>query len=225
MIENSIESQKIIKDELNYVIFSDLYYKFSGVRAQRKAFHFLEIGISCIYKRGFEGVTLALIGKEAGVTAPAVRYYYPSVREFLLIAVRFVRLRFQEFVLEGQGAHSNSQDVLRHYISRHFLFVDKHKVFANVWLSFLVQCVKSKSLRELNSKASQVGRERLIYLLNDGKKEGVFSFNCPNETADALQIHIMGSLISYASEVRDDQVQRSEFLIQQCLELVGCRVH
>lgn len=215
-----MKKKKVILDEINYVIFSEIYMKHTSLKSQRKAFSFLEVATRLMNRKGFDNITLAMVAKESGVTAPSVRYYYSSADDLKITTAKFIRLKFQKFVLRGMLNKDKPKDILSSYIERCFLWVEQNREDANVWLSVLAQCVRDKKLREMNHAAVEVGRERIESIIRKGILSRTFRSDNPTHTSKVIQVLITGGLVCYASQSHDDDKEYKTLIKEKCFQLL-----
>lgn len=213
----------MLKDEINYLIFGEIYFRFSDPGARRKAFAILEAAIVCLDRKGFGGVTLEMIAREAGITRPLIKHYFADLDDLCGTAVKYIRLRFQKMVVDEVSNQTTEVLKLVRYIDTCFEWIDKFRSHANVWLSFLSQCVRKPSLRKLNTTAVETGEERIVGLLRLGQKNNVFHFKSVEGTAKALQSLLTGALVTYSSEDLRDAKEYKKAILSHGLQLVGVK--
>ena len=211
----------IIKDEINYLVFGEIYHRFDDPGAKRKAFTILEATIECLNKKGFGSVTLEMVAREGGVSRSAIKHYFSDLDDLSGTAIKYIRLRFQKRVVDAVSKHTTPTAMLAQYIDSCFEWVENQRAHANVWLSFLSQCVRRPTLREINTTAVVIGEERIQRLLKLGQEAGAFSFASPEAAAKAVQSLVMGAMITYASENLADPAEYKAIIKRNCLALAG----
>lgn len=192
-----MKTRTIIKDDLSYIAFTEIYQKESSrTKGQPKAFLILEASIRLFARRGWEGVTLAAIAKEAGTSSPFVRHYFRDIEEIRAVAIKYIRVLLQERAVRALARESNPRHALAKYIEECFRWADESFTHARVWCSFLSSCVNNELDRQLNTAAVEAGHERILALVRSLSA-------APAEAeviARSIQIIITGSLVSYLTE-------------------------
>lgn len=212
--------QKIIKDDLRYLLFSEVYQRIETPKGKRKALLLLEIAIGCFAKYGFKATTLEMIAREAGVTRPMIRHYFDSLSEIEEYALKYIRYIFQKFTVEAIAKENSPSLMLSAYVKACIDWTEQFKSHAVVWVSFLHRGSYNKKSRALNTAAVSVGTQRIAALLTDGKAAGEFRFNDTRKTARMIQLIITGSVISALSE--DYEIRQfTDDVTSSCLALVG----
>lgn len=215
---------RILKDELNYLIFGELYLRFDDPGAKRKAFNILESTIQCLERKGFGNVTLEMIAREAGVTRPLLKHYFEDLNELTMTAIKYIRLRFQKLVTDAMSQQKTPEGMLKSYVDSCFHWVDNTRTHANVWLSFLSLCAKKPSYRLVNTSAVEIGEDRIKKLLQNGQATGVFHFENVEDTAKSIQVFITGALITYGSDTTRSEESFKTMIRVQCLSLAGAKL-
>jgi AcrR family transcriptional regulator len=210
-----------IKADVRYLLFSEIYYKLEEPKAKRKAFAILESTIQCLAKKGFEGVTLEMIAREAAVTRPLIKYYFNDLDDLIISAIKFIRLFFQKFVVDQMMRERDEVRMLERYAKACFQWTDIYKSHSQVWLAFLHRCTRSKSERALNTIAVQVGEQRLSELLAQGKEKGLFRHENSAQTAKIIQTLITGAMVTVNAEDFDDPAAFADLICAQCLSLAS----
>lgn len=212
---------KMIRDDLRYLLFSELYLRFDSPKTKRKAFSILEATIDCIAKKGFDGLTMERIAREAGVTRQLVKYYFEDTRELSGFAIKYIRLLFQKLAVDAMLKDQRPDLMLANYAEVCFQWVDTFRIHALTWFCFLNLCSGNKKYRELNTASIMAGEERVRSLLEDGKKTGVFHVADTANAAKLIRILITGAMIVYASEELEDPKSFIRSISRQCLDLAG----
>lgn len=214
---------KITELDLQRIVFSEVYQRFSEPKAQRKAFDIMESAIKCIAKMGFDKVTLTMIARESGVTRPLLKYYFNNIDEILEFSIKYIRLLFQRKAVNSMTSVSNPKEMLLKYIDSCFKWINEDRSHAIVWLAFLHRAATSKKARELNTKAVIAGEERILSLIEFGQQLGEFQCNELEFNSKALQIMITGALISSLSENPRDTINYHQQVKVSCLRLLGAK--
>lgn len=212
---------KLVRDELKYLIFSEIYLHLDEPKARRKAYTLLEASLKCFAKKGFDEVTLEMIAREAGVTRPLITHYFENAEELKMVAIKYVRLLFQKFVLEAMEKANEPDRKLSAYVSACFTWVENHRTHAAVWLAFMQRCTRQSKLRKLNTEAVRTGEKRIAALLGAGTQQEFFKCSDPETAARAIQVVITGGILSLITEDFDDPKQFPKFIERRCLSIAG----
>ena len=213
--------QKFLKDDLNYLIFAEIYQRIESPRGNRKAFQILEAALKCLAKKGFEALTLEMVAREAGISRPMVNRYFKNLDELRELSIKYVRLLFQKMAVDAVAKETRHDKMLKQYVSACFQWLAVSKTHALVWFAFLHQCMRRPKDRALNTEAVRVGEERIQSLLMAGKAAGVFRHDDSERVAKQLQIVITGALLSVMSENYEDLKSLAALIESQCLALAG----
>jgi AcrR family transcriptional regulator len=213
---------KLLRNDIKYVVFDEIYQRFNEPKAKRKAHGLMENMIHCLARKGFDGVTLQMVARESGLTRPAIKYYFASLDELKVFSIKYVRLIFQKLAVDAMMRGANPQDMLSLYIDSCFVWIKNYKTHALVWLAFLHRCSQNAEMKALNTMAVLAGEERIQNLLQIGKEKGVFRFSNAASTAKSIQVLITGALVSFVSENIDEPESFQALVKTQCLMKVGC---
>ncbi len=210
--------------DLQRLVFSEVYQRYSEPKAQRQAFEIMEAAIRCLAKTGFDQITLAMIARDAEVTRPLLKYYFADLAEITNSSIKYIRLVFQKRVVDSIKTNSNASDCLVRYIDAHFQWVADNRRLATVWLAFLHRASGSKHSRALNTVAVEAGTDRIHAIIEQGINSKLFFCNNIESTARAVQTLVTGALI----HVLTDEITNLKIYNQQirmaALNLVGAKV-
>lgn len=214
---------KIYEFELRRLIFSEIDLRYSEPKAQRKAWSIMEAAVKCLAVHGYSGVTLELIARQAGVTRPLIRHYFKNLDELLETTTRFIRLLFQKMAVDAMTKSDRPDEMISNYIESCFTWVKDFKTHALTWLSFLLECSRSKKSRALNTVAVKTGEERLQALIEKGREVGVFELEEAAAAAKTIQSLITGSMITFAAENLDDSEKYIADVKQAVFRILGVK--
>lgn len=214
----------IIKDDLRFLIFSDLYLKFDEPKTRRRAFTILETAITCFDKKGFEFVTLTMIARECGVTPQLLNHYFDGIDDIRELTLKYIRLIGQKVVVDAINPREPSDLILRKYIEAHRKWAVNFKPHVRVWLGFLNSSSRNSRDREMNSMVVKTGKERLEQMIRMGQANGVYKAADTHEAARLIQTLMLGWLISITTENDDaDFDGLTASVIRECLRFVGAQ--
>lgn len=212
-------SVKPPREELRYLIFSEIYHRLGEPKFRRKAFSILEAAITCYAKNGFDHVTLEMVAREAGVTRPLIKHYFKNADDVRDHAMKYIRLLFQKIAIDAMVAQPDPVSMLEAYVRSCFRWLDSSRTHSQVWLSFLHTCSHSRKERLLNTEAVNTGTDRITSLLREGQKQKLFTCADPVAAARALQVMMTGGLISSVSE--DAPKNLADLTVEQCHTIAG----
>ena len=214
-----MSSTRLIRNDLKFLLFADLYNRLEEPKAKRRAFMLLEAAIQCFSRNGFENVTLQMIAHEAGVTRPLLRHYFNDLDDIRETSVKYIRLLFQKIAVNELEKGKDAEDALELYILSCFHWAENLKTHARVWFAFLHLCSHQKRYRKINSEAVIVGERRIISLIEYGVSSGAFVTKDTARAAKMIQTLITGALVTVGSEDYDPQ-QMAKYVLSECLKMV-----
>ena len=215
-------AKKWIKDDLRYLLFSEIYFQNLDPRAGHRAFDILEAAIVCFARKGLDEVTMPMVAREAKVTRQLVAHYFKDMKTLQQTAIKYIRFLFQKLVVDAFDQHQSADKMLGAYIEACFDWVETYKVHAQVWFFFLFKCGHHKQSRELNTTAVEIGEERIQSLLQTGKEQGLFKFSDARITTKFVQTIITGALLTRFAENLASPKSYREMIVRECLTKVGC---
>lgn len=215
----------IERDRLRFLIFDDLYLRFTDPKIKRKAFTILEAAITCFARKGWDETTIVMVAREAGISRSLINHYFKNVAELRVFALKYIRLRFQTLVLEKMKKGTTATDMLSLYVTGCFDWLETSRTQAVVWFSFLTRCTRSHPDRRLNTEAVDTGTERLQQLITQAAQKGELHCDNPVAAAEMIQVVITGTLVTLASEnCSEEKIHRlKETCVRTCLAAAGAR--
>jgi AcrR family transcriptional regulator len=121
--------------------------------------------IDCIASQGIHQVNFTHFADSAKVTRPLVKHYFKDIQELHLLAARFVRLRFQEWVVEQVKKAPDPGKALKVYVEACLQWPTKFTSDANFWGQFQSLCLIHPLYRKLHEEVAEIGRKRIGELL------------------------------------------------------------
>lgn len=210
---------KILKDDLKFLLFSNVYQRLDSPKAKRKAFNIIESAIQCIAKKGFDQITLEMIARETAVTRPLLKHYFEDLEDIEMTSLKYIRFIYQKLTVDALEAGKDEREMLRNYVNAAVDWTATHKTHVIVWFSFLHLCGKEKKFREMNTLAVQTGFERIRSLLSAGQSNGHFKTTDLDHAAKALQLVIAGAVYSSMSEEIADFKAFKLTIEKECLRI------
>ena len=212
---------RILRDDLRYLIFTEVFRRFTEPKKSRRAFALIETAIDCFDRKGFGAVTFVMVARSAGLSRQALHRYFKNIEDLREVSLKYIRLLGQKMALERIGDSKDPVELLSGYVSVHFLWAKTYRSHARVWLSFLSSCAHKNKDRAINSAAVTAGHERIIQIIEQGKKAGVFQCADPNLSAKVVQSLLTGWTLSLITEELPDEDQQTAAVLQQCLSAAG----
>ena len=135
----------------------------------------IDIAEELLLEGGFDGFSYKHIASDLGIKNAAVHYHYPAKSDLGLAIIERTRRRFRRWCDEIDKRNEDSSEKLEAFFGIFKPFVDSGKVCFGGALA-----VGFKTLpAEMQSEARAMAGDFLLWLenlLNDGRKEGVFTF-------------------------------------------------
>ncbi len=142
-------------------------------------------------KRGYEGISLDEIAKEAGITKPAIYYHFKNKAQ-LYQAVLMERLLGLVTSLEKEVTkHEEPQEKLRSYIETFGKFLQKNSCFAAILAHEFAD--GGVHMDEQNTKELSKTLGMLTSILNEGIEKRIFIMQNPM----SVQMMIVSTLIMH----------------------------
>ena len=221
-MEDLLNSSKRISDDLRYLIFSEIYQRYSEPKARRKSFSILENAIACFDKKGFENVTFQMIARESAITPPSLRHYFKNLEEIRTLSLQYCHLIAQNLIVKAMTNESEPRAMLEAYLRAHAEWARQLPNHIRVWLSFIAYSARKPKDRKLNTQAVINGANRLTELLTQGRESGAFHHLDDFKSARLIQTLILGWLIAVISEDSNEAetTNFSNSVIELCLAVV-----
>ncbi len=195
--------RKYLKDDMNFVLFSEIYYRYSSPKAKREALNILNGAIELFARKGFQTTTLSMVAKRYGSSTTKVLYYFGSLEELRLSAIKYTRYLFQSYVVEQMEKGATPRDKFLIYFECCLTWPRYFGNHTSLWVSFLHLCTLDDKLKAINTAAVIVGSDRLTELIRAGKQMGEFACDDEKQSARMIQSLLTGLLLSNASEEHD----------------------
>jgi AcrR family transcriptional regulator len=215
-----LAKNKLISDDLRYLIFGEIYQRYSEPKARRKALTLLEAAITCFDKAGLEHVTFKTLAREAGLTAPSLRHYFANLEEIRELALKYIHLTSQKIVVDAMSAATDPDEMFRCYLEAHYKWAKNFKSHIRVWLSFLSYCSRNKDGQNLNTSAMANGARRIDQLIEIGKDAGVFTAGDGQDRARMIQALLLGWLTTLITEKLPNPDQYTQQVFKQCFVML-----
>ena len=211
-----------ISNDLRYLIFSEIYLRYSEPKARRKSFSILENAIACFDRKGFENVTFQMIARESAITPPSLRHYFKNLDEVRSLSLQYCHLIAQKLIVTAMTNETAPRAMLKAYLRAHAEWARQTPGHVRMWLSFLAYSARKSKDRKLNTQAVLNGASRLTELLTQGREQNVFHHTDDFKSARLIQTLILGWLTTLITEDSDEieAARYSEDVINLCLAVV-----
>jgi AcrR family transcriptional regulator len=96
------------------------------MRAPERRAQLLDVARKAFSKRGFHGVSMESVAKEAGVTKPILYDHFASKQDLYLALIDADAASLEERVRTAITAHTGNRERIRRSFQAYFDFVDEH---------------------------------------------------------------------------------------------------
>jgi AcrR family transcriptional regulator len=164
----------------------------------------LRIAIDCFAVHGYQGTTIDMIARAAGMTKGALYYHFRDKEALLFEAVRDRVADFEHRVVAGVTPVEDSVRALRG-IADSCLFVATRNNHRRFLLTLMVEAIDSNAeLATQFREMMQRFRGFVAAIIRGGQKRGIFRFDVePQVAAKAYIAGIMGAEIQYYQDSED----------------------
>lgn len=212
----------LVRDNVRYLLFSQLYNKIPSAKGRRKALLIVETSICLMAKHGLDSVTLDQIANKSDISKSLIQYYFGNFLEIKMFAIRYVRLIYQKAVITAIEKQNNPYDMFKAYFETCLSWPKTFPRHSSFWLSFLHNCQKNDDMKKLNTEMVEVGLKRLESLLQIGQETKVFNFDNLEQSALSIHLLITGIIYSGATETEEITRVQKDLMFETCLHLLGC---
>jgi AcrR family transcriptional regulator len=193
-------------------------------KSSRTRLRILEAAIHCIASRGFEAATFDAIAKKARASRPLVQVYFPEKEGLFLLAVRLVRARYQNYVIEKMANETDPLKTMRTYLRAQFEWTRLNPLPQKLWTLFLARATQNAEYRKIHTDIVDIGHDRITALIEAGVASGTFKVQSPRETAKLIQTLLTGAHVVLVTEDPSPRTRNLEtWVIEECLRLLGAR--
>lgn len=157
--------RNFLRDDFQYLIFSEIYQSLGTRKQSRVAFQILEATIDCIAKKGSSNLTMKAVERSSGVTSSKICYYFKNLETLKVISVKYIRILYQTYVIESLESVENLEQAFEVYFESCLTWPRYFPKHSSVWIAFLHSASLNDSSRAINSEAVSVGLKRLEALV------------------------------------------------------------
>ncbi|MEM7646425.1 MAG: TetR/AcrR family transcriptional regulator [Pseudomonadota bacterium] len=212
--------RQFLRDDVHYVVFSEIYLKTKSGPGRRKALKILEAAIRLMAQKGIHAVTLTMIAKQAQVSRSLVNHHFSTIQEIHLYSIKYVRLLYQEFVVEKIAQAQGQSDIFNVYFDACLTWPQYFPDHVKFWFSFLHQTTGDKKLRSLHTEMVRVGSQRLFELIRQNSPDSPLSDEDLRMKTRQIHILITGLLLSEATEDHDLIENQRRGVKELCFEIL-----
>lgn len=213
--------RNFLKDDLRFILFSEIYLFTTSAKAKRKALNIVETAIDVIAVHGMKKSTLAMVAKRSKMSESSILYYFSSFQNLQIFCLKYSRVLYQKYVISNVTKSQNPIKMFELYFDSCLLwprYFPKHKA---LWIDLFHQTLTSKKMRAFSTEMVTVGFERLHELIRLGHESGHFHSTNSLQTARTIHILITGLLLSEATEENELIEQQNEIIKSQCFQILG----
>lgn len=208
--------RNFLKNDFQYLLFSEIYDRYNSPKKRRTAFSILEAAVDCFAKSGFERTTLQMIAKHAGQSRSSVHEYFNTIDEIRMTAIKYIRLLYQAYVLEEIQKETKPEEIFKVYFYCAFKWPRYFPKHSSVWISFMHLTTINPKFKGLNTASVEVGFSRLKEIVTMGVQTGAFSVSDVSSATRMIYLLINGLLLAQATESkpileRDEVTETFEF--------------
>lgn len=186
-------------EKLSY--YSQIFESEQLSKAQLRQIEIVRTAIQCFSEHGIEKANFQMMATQLGVTRPLIQHYFSSKMDVFLMAVRLIRLEFQQFAVAALSQKKAPEEQFEAYVRSTFQWIRDFPDHAKTWSLFLVLCISHSELKALNQEFTRVGHERIEAMIQNILGES--SSASPEEIKGCghmVQSLITGALLSYLSD-------------------------
>lgn len=213
-------SELYLEDDFDFIVFSEIYQRFTLPKTRRKALAILETSISCYERCGFDGTTFKMIARESGVLPSTLRHYFTSLEEIEDYTVKYIHCTAQKIVVDAMKGTTDPLEQFKKYLNGHFVWATQYARHNYLWNSYTYYKSRSEAGRELNTEAILNGAKRISKMLAKGRKSGVFKHSEDFQTARLIQTIVSGWLTTLATENVDVPQKYTQQIFNHCVEIL-----
>lgn len=127
----------------------------------------LTAAVRILSSQGLAELKYESVAREAGVTRPLVKKYYPEKTQIVMEAAALVRKGYQEETIAAMRQnHGQPVLQLRMYIKKMLALPRENRAATGIWLCSLHVAHLNKESRKMNTEMVRMGHERILALLS-----------------------------------------------------------
>lgn len=169
-------------------------------RVQRRMIQILEAAIRNYFTLGIEKTTYESIAKAGKISRPLIQHYFKDKDEIFVMALKYIRVTFQKLAIDGIARAQSHEGQMKEYVGSLFEWLQKYPMHAKVWNLMYYYAAVDSSFLAMHTHLAEMGHQRIIALLREGAKEGVFSGGDLERRAKLIQTMYTGGLIMVTAE-------------------------
>ncbi len=209
---------------IHFTIFEEFFPK-RPTKSDRRKIQIIETAITELATRGVAATNHESLAKACGISRALVQHYFPDREELILIAMRFVRAKYQKLCVDAIAEKSTPQDRLKAYLEAACSWPKVTPQDAKLWLLFYYNCSIAKKYRKLNTEFVSQGEERITALLKEISSRNATPPTSPLMKAKMIQALILSYFVNTLTEDQsrnfNDELLASTF--ELCYHVAGVR--
>jgi len=189
-------------------------------RAQRRMIQIIEGAIKNYISLGVENTTYESIAKTCKISRPLIQHYFKDKDEVFEMAVKYIRLNYQQYTIQAFKDKHEPMERLVAYIESAISWLKDFPSHQRVWNLFYYYCGVDPKMRALNTELVTMGHERITALLQQGADAGVFAPDNLVGRAKQIQVLLTGTIVTATTEaLYADPEEFRRQMVQGCIGL------
>lgn len=207
----------IVRDNLQHVLYHNLFDEVSSPGIKRKWVSAVENIIKLIGEKGFDAPTLSQMASVANMTVSNLKYHFKNETELKLFCLKYIRLQYQDHVIKEFLKHSKPKLRLCAYFSASIEWPRQNPSAFSFWMAFFHKACSESRYREISQEMIEVGRDRFAALL----AEVTLNSSIPREWSNAMHQRLTHQIIRRSFEKVDHQEDQSfiQASVEECFKL------
>ncbi len=149
----------------------------------------LQAALTLYTRDGFAETRMLDIARQAKVSHPLMRYYFPDLDSLTRAVFNEVLESLKKKTIEYIDRSTSASDRLLDYVAAPFDWGIENPRLISVWLYLYYQASFSRAIREQNTEIRQVGRRRIEQILFHGIATDSFGLKPADVSRTALEVH------------------------------------
>nr|AEA72264.1 putative TetR/AcrR family transcriptional regulator [uncultured bacterium] len=145
----------------------------SFTEAARRA-QIVDCAIAVLAEFGYSRASLARIAERAGVSKSAIPYYFGGKDELMRQVVIDVYTKGAQFIIPCIQAESTARGMLRASIEANIEYIAEHREAIVAATEVISNLRKPDGTLYFDAAADEVNVEGIVWILNNGQKDGEF---------------------------------------------------
>lgn len=139
--------------------------------AQRRR-QVMEATMRVLAAKGMDGVKVAEVAHEAGVSAGLVQRYFRTKDEMLLTTCEYVAVQLTERLIKANEAGGSARERLRCCLAELLPLDERRTAEVRIYLAFCGRAVDVAALRSVQAETGRMMRSELVSALSEARELG-----------------------------------------------------